>query len=338
VVKLASVSSPNEEFEDVHSSVASSLGDFYIDTKSVSKIYDGCIVVDELSFKLQPGEFVSILGPNGAGKTTLLEMIIGIRTPTTGDINVLRKKPEALSKTEKQNIGVLLQTHGLPAKLTVGEYLEMVAAVYRVKVLECSLMSQLGINSLLNKRLEKLSGGQLRKVSIFSALFSSPALMILDEPTASLDPHARLAVWRELKKMCSSGSESQASSVLLSTHDMREATELSDRVLIMDAGRIVAQGSPEELIQKYCSDKLVRVCILDNTNFMNRVKEVDSVLQPKIFSEYSVDGPYAVFDASTFEQSVELIGSEFFMLKTQSFHQPTLEDVFVYVTKGGSYD
>ncbi|MFV8906625.1 ABC transporter ATP-binding protein [Serratia fonticola] len=296
----------------------------------VIKSYGNHQVIKEISFTVHPGEFICLLGPNGAGKTTLLEMILGIRTVDKGMISVLGQQSSQLDQKMRARMGVVLQSQGLPVKLKVSEYLKLIVTAYNIHAKKSDLSEKLDIDQLWNTKIGQLSGGQLRKVVVYAALLSKPELLIMDEPTSSLDPYARLCVWNDLKRLCLQST--RPSAVLLSSHDMREATELSDKVLIVHQGSIVAQGTPKQLINEHCPKHQISVPIKNMDLFKDKLSTIDDVLRPSLISELSVDGAHVVYTKDRLAQVTKLIGNDSFAIERQREYMPTLEDVFIAVT------
>ncbi len=299
---------------------------------SVSKSYEENVVVDELSFSLSPGEFVAILGPNGAGKTTLLEMSVGLRRPTSGLIRIFNHAAHRLRCPEKRRLGIVLQSQGFPTLLTVDEYLHMIAAAYQIPRIESELLESLNIDKILGKRIGDLSGGQIRRIAIFAAIFPKPELLVLDEPTSSLDPSTRLVVWRELRKMCRDMKRPCA--VILSSHDMHEAAELSDEVLIIRQGRLCTRGSPSELIAMHGHKGKVRIPIRNEVKFRYRFNALPEDLVPEIVAHYPNEGACAIFDQCQLSALLKTPVVEDLDLDRLSTQKATLEDVFVRLTCG----
>src|SRR6266704_494467 len=210
--------------------------------ENFTKSYGSNRVVDKLQFTVQRGEIFALLGPNGAGKTTTIETLEGYRKPDNGRVRVLGLDPIRESQKLKPQIGVMLQQDGLYQGLTARELLHLFAGYYRQPQNIDSLLERVGLNTANKTRCRRLSGGQKRRLALAVALVGNPILVFLDEPTAGMDPQARLATWeiiRDLKR--------QGATVLLTTHLMDEAERLADRVAIIDHGRLIALDTPAQM-------------------------------------------------------------------------------------------
>ena len=209
------------------------------------KTYGSVTAVDSISFKVEEGEVFGLLGPNGAGKTTTVEMIEGIRPIDSGKVRALnvdvRKNPHKL----KEMIGVQLQEGSFYDLLTVWETLDLLSSFYkRSRNLE-KLIALTGLEEKKKALVGKLSGGQKQRLSLAAALICDPLLLFLDEPTTGLDPQARRHTWRLIQQMNREGK-----TILLTTHYMEEAERLCNRVAILDYGKIIALGTPGNLIKQ----------------------------------------------------------------------------------------
>ena len=213
-----------------------------VDVRGLHKSYGSTVAVDDVSLQVDEGEIVGILGPNGAGKTTTVECVEGLRAPDRGQISVLGLDPRRDRAALTQQLGVQLQDSQLPERLRVGEALELYSSFYRTPADWRQLADQLGLSGLRDRRYGKLSGGQRQRLSIALALVGSPRVAVLDELTTGLDPQARRDTWALIEGVRDSGV-----TILLVTHFMEEAERLCDRVVLIDAGRVVATGSPAEL-------------------------------------------------------------------------------------------
>jgi ABC-2 type transport system ATP-binding protein len=198
-----------------------------------------------VTFEITRGEIFGLLGPNGAGKTTALECILGLRRPDSGSIEIEGVDAVALPLEAKQRVGALLQAATLQDKITPRRVLGLFASFYREAAEVESLIERFGLKEKSNSAFDTLSGGQRQRLFLALAFVNNPGLLILDEPTAGLDPMSR----RDLHALIA-GMRDSGRTVLLSTHDLGEAQLLCDRVGIIDRGRIVALGRPDDLIAK----------------------------------------------------------------------------------------
>jgi ABC-2 type transport system ATP-binding protein len=214
-----------------------------IEVTELTKRYGNRVAVDGVSFTVERGEIFGILGTNGAGKTTTVECLQGLRTADAGTISVLGLDPARDRDELRRRVGVQLQESRLPEKLRVREVLELFASFYRDPADVDSLLRRLSLEEHQRTYFGRLSGGLKQRVSIALALIGEPEVAILDELTTGLDPHARRDTWKLVEGVRESGV-----TVLLVTHFMDEAERLCDRVAVFDAGRVVATGTPAELL------------------------------------------------------------------------------------------
>ncbi len=234
-----------------------------IAVENFSKSYGANRVVNNLSFTVQHGEVFALLGPNGAGKTTTVETLEGYRKPDQGTIRVLGLDPIRESANLKPQIGVMLQQDGLYPALTAREVLSLFAGYYAHPQGVDALLEKVGLTTAAKTRCRRLSGGQKRRLALAVALVGNPSLIFMDEPTAGMDPQARLTTWeivRELKQ--------QGVTILLTTHLMDEAERLADRVAIIDHGQLIALDTPGNLtgVQNATVIRFVAVAGLDCTH------------------------------------------------------------------------
>lgn len=213
-----------------------------IHVESVSKSFGPTAAVRGVSFAAERGQVLALLGPNGAGKTTTTEMCEGFLRPDSGEVRVLGLDPVADSARLRPRIGVMLQGGGAYPGAQAGEMLSLVAA-YSADPLDPGwLLTTLGLDQVRRTPYRRLSGGQQQRLALACALVNRPELVFLDEPTAGMDAHARLLVWELISALRADGV-----SVLLTTHQLAEAEQLADWLLIMDHGQIVASGTPADL-------------------------------------------------------------------------------------------
>jgi len=207
-----------------------------------SKSYGSMRVVDNVQFTVHRGEVFALLGPNGAGKTTTVETLEGYRTPDQGVIRVLGRDPIREAAALKPHIGVMLQQDGLYPALTAREVLRLFSGYYEHTQDVDALLERVGLATAAKTRCRRLSGGQKRRLALAVALVGNPSLVFMDEPTAGMDPQARLATWEIIRDLKRNGA-----TVLLTTHLMDEAERLADRVAIIDHGRLIALDTPSNL-------------------------------------------------------------------------------------------
>jgi len=236
------------------------INNIVINIEGLTKTYDKFTAVDEISFTVNEGEVFALLGPNGAGKTTTVEIIECLKTPDKGKVEIfgIDLKDKKKQNDVKRRIGVMPQNFNAFDWLTVKENLEYFKDLYSSKISTDELINRVGLGEKMNSMYKTLSGGTKQRVGIAISLINEPELLFLDEPTAGLDPQARRETWNLIRKL-----KEQGKTIFLTTHYMEEAQELSDRILIIIEGKIVAGGSPNELIENYGGNKSV---ILKNCN------------------------------------------------------------------------
>jgi ABC-2 type transport system ATP-binding protein len=204
---------------------------------------------------VHPGEIVGVLGPNGAGKTTLIEILEGLRQPDAGSAEILGVPlgdPQRL-KEQRHRMGISLQHSVLPPALTVQELLVFQRTLFDSPIETAALIEEVALTEKRDTRIGQLSGGQQQRVAVAMALAGDPEIMFLDEPTSQLDPQARRAVWEALERQ----RERRNAAIIITTHQMEEAQRLCRRVVILDRGRIIESGTPGELIQRHCSQRII---------------------------------------------------------------------------------
>src|ERR1700683_3148332 len=230
-----------------------------IQVSSVRKTYGSTVAVDEVSFEVNHGEIFGLIGPNGAGKTTTMECIEGLRKPDRGTISVLGLDPFSDVYELQERIGVQLQQAQLQKRIKVWEAVDLWASLYQKKAIDGErLLEQLGLVEKRNAWFMTLSGGQKQRLFIALALINDPDVVFLDELTTGLDPQARRAIWDLVR-----GIRERGKTVFLTTHLMEEAERLCDRVAIIEHGKIIDIGSPDELVRRHCP---VRTVVLATGN------------------------------------------------------------------------
>ncbi len=298
-----------------------------IQVKQLKKRYDGFYAVNGVSFEVQRGEIFGLLGPNGAGKTTTIEMLVGLRKPDEG--TALVAGYDVLKETEhiKKAIGIQLQSTSLFDLLKVKETLEMYASFYPSHVPIQPLMEEMLLTEKQNSLVKELSGGQKQRLAIALAMVHDPEVIFLDEPTTGLDPQARRTLWEIVLNLKNKGK-----TVLLSTHYMDEAYVLSDRIGIMDRGKLIALDSPKNLIQSINAESAVEFkttqTYTEHTfEGLRGVKKV--VINQQFVTLYTNQLQETLIDFLQFtsDQSIS-----FSALQTRT---ATLEDVFLHMTGRG---
>jgi len=297
--------------------------DYAIEVEGLTKIYGDLEAVDNISFKVKKGEVFAFLGPNGAGKTTTVEMIEGIRNPTSGKIKVLGYDISKTTKEIKERIGVLPQEFISFERLTVKETLLYFSRLYKKRADIEQIIDLIDLRDKKNAQYHTLSGGLKQRVGVAIALVNDPDIVFLDEPTTGLDPRARRDVWNAI-----AGLKNQGKTVFLTTHYMEEAEYLADHIAIIHKGKIVAEGTLEELINKYGekSKLLIKGC---------KTKEVMEVLQKTGYDEMQARNETVEVKIKKREAVIDIL----FHLREKNLYyreidikHSDLEDVFLNLT------
>ncbi len=219
------------------------------EVKDLVKTYGPHRAVDGISFSAYAGQCLGLLGPNGAGKSTTIEVMEGISTPTAGTV---RYRSRPLDEDFRQSVGVMFQSTALPDFIRVGEVLQMFSRLYHRSCDIDKLIKRCGISDFLNQPTHKLSGGQRQRLLLAIALINDPEIIFLDEPTTGLDPSARHNLWQIIAEAKNDGK-----TIILTTHYMEEAHMLCDSIVLMNRGKIVAQGSPRQLLDEQFSTSVL---------------------------------------------------------------------------------
>ncbi len=230
------------------------IGVAQIEVDSLTKSYGSLKAVDQVSFSVNKGEVFSLLGPNGAGKTTIVEILEGLRNRDSGEVRVLGIDPWKDGSTIHKRIGVIPQGFMFLPYITPKEAIRYYSNLFSVKVDVDEILRKVILEDSANTYFMRLSGGQRQKIGLALSLVNNPELVFFDEPTTGLDPQARRAVWEVIRNL-----KKEQISVLLTTHYLEEAEELADRIAIMNRGKIIASGTPPEIIEKYGSGEKLRV-------------------------------------------------------------------------------
>ncbi|HXT50124.1 MAG TPA: ABC transporter ATP-binding protein [Thermoanaerobaculia bacterium] len=295
------------------------------------KHYGDVKAVDGIDLEVPRGICFGLLGPNGAGKTTTLEMVEGLTTPTAGRIELFgRSWGEGHDRELRRRLGVQLQETRLPEKLTVTDLLRLFRSFYPGGRSVEDAIRVVQLEEKRDARVEKLSGGQKQRLSLACALVGDPELLFLDEPTTGLDPQARLKIWEIVDDFRRAGG-----TVLLTTHYMDEAAHLCEQLVILDHGKVIAAGTPAELVASLGAEQILELILAgsDGEPLLDQIGSlpgVRSVLPRSGQLVLSVSEIGAALPALL--QLLELEGLKIESLTT---HQATLEDVFVKLTGRG---
>jgi len=295
-----------------------------IRVRGLHKRYGETHAVDGVSFEVPAGTVFGLLGPNGAGKTTTVEVLEGLRAPDSGEVRVLGIDAVHRPDDLKERIGVSLQTAALYPRLTVVEVLELFRSFYRRGREAAELIGLMDLGEKRNTRTADLSGGQRQRLSVALALVNDPELVFLDEPTTGMDPAARRALWDIILTLKAAGK-----TVLLTTHYLEEAEVLCDRVAIMDHGRILEEGTVDELVSRRFKERAVRFDAIEGLG------DAQLTTMPGVTSVKHEDGEMLVYTrdvAGTIGavlDAAEALGVEPANLGVR---RATLEDVFLDLT------
>lgn len=294
-----------------------------VEVNSLIKDYNGLRAVDGVSFNVYAGEVFAFLGPNGAGKTTTVEILECIRSLTAGTARVcgFDVNNSGDVKEIKKRVGVLPQDFSALDKLTVKENIAFIGEMYEKHLNVDEVINLLDLEDKTNAKFENLSGGLKQRVGIAAALVSDPELIFLDEPTTGLDPKARRDVWSVIANLRKLGK-----TIFLTTHYMEEAQVLADRIAIIDKGKIVAIGQPQELISKHGG---LKVLLIRNCD-----KSIEAQLK-KNFSQVSLDYDNTLrikIDNVTELWHILDFLTKMNICKDIEIETPTIEDVFLKIT------
>jgi ABC-2 type transport system ATP-binding protein len=289
------------------------------------KAYGDVVAVDGLDLEVRPGECFGLLGPNGAGKTTTIEICEGLTEPDSGEVVILGQRWGSDDQSLRSLLGISLQETQFSEKLTVSETVQLFRSFYPRGPRPTEVIDLVQLGEKAGARVGQLSGGQRQRLALACALVGDPELLFLDEPTTGLDPQSRRQLWDLIERFRAGGR-----SILLTTHYMEEAERLCDRVAIVDHGRIIAQGTPRELIASLGAEHVLEFAALGDGS-------VDAEALAAVLGEAPVrqDGVWHLRVSELHEAMPALLselrrqGAELSELRTRS---ASLEDVFVTLT------
>jgi len=298
-----------------------------VEARALTKRFGGFVAVDGIDFAIEQGEAFGFLGPNGAGKTSTMRMISCVSPRSGGDLRVLGMDPETDGSRIRARLGVVPQEDNLDTELTVwdnmvvyGRYFDLPRPLIRERAAE--LLDFVQLTDRRNSKVDPLSGGMKRRLTVARGLINQPELLLLDEPTTGLDPQARHLLWDRLYGLKRSGV-----TLVLTTHYMDEAEQLCDRLVIMDQARIVAEGSPRALIERYVTREVVEVRLdlaTEPTTAAEQMRPLGDRVEPLADRVliYTHDG-----DAIAHKVSNDGFGAASVLVRRAS-----LEDVFLILT------
>ena len=298
--------------------------DLAVRCRGLVKKYDEVVAVDGLDLDVRVGECFGLLGPNGAGKTTTVEILEGLLEPTAGEVEVLGMRWRADERALRERLGISLQETHLPDKLTVAEVVTLFGSFFDRGRPVDEVLEQVSLSDKRRSWTEKLSGGQKQRLAVATALVSDPELLFLDEPTTGLDPQSRRQLWEVVL-----GFKKRGRTVLITTHYMDEAERLCDRVAVVDRGKVIALGTPAELIASLGGQQVIaaqldgaladgELTALPGVHRLSRAGGVVSLAVEKLHQ--------------TLPALLALAQARGAALTQLSTHQATLEDVFVNLT------
>jgi ABC-2 type transport system ATP-binding protein len=294
---------------------------------NLRKTYDGKVeAVAGLDLEIQAGECFGLLGPNGAGKTTTIEILEGLLEPTSGDVEIFGKTWDKHAQELRELIGISLQETRLGEKLSVRETIDLFASFYENPRRPEEVLEDMALTEKADAWVGKLSGGQKQRLAVATALVGNPKLLFLDEPTTGLDPQSRRQLWDIIRVF-----QQRGGTVLLTTHYMDEAEKLCDRLSIVDHGKIIASGTPRELIERTCGTQMIEFVTSNGyavaKEEWRKLPGVEAVHQNDGLTVLNAREPHATIPALL--AAIEQRGLQLDHLTTR---QASLEDVFVQLT------
>lgn len=308
--------------------------DFVIETNGLTKKFDGLTAVEDLSLKIHKGEIFGFLGPNGAGKTTSIRMMVGLLKPTSGEVNLNMEEP----KSFKEGIGICPQEIVLWEDLTAYENVHFMGRMYEVPERTLAnrvdrLLDDLQLTDRRDSLASDLSGGMKRRLNLGMSLVHEPRIVVLDEPSAGLDPQSRLSLWEFIRRLRADAN----TSIILTTHLMEEADRLSDRVGIIDHGKLLVVDTPENLKKSVGEGDSLSIELSDkkaNEEALEKIREAGDVLEGSVVGDrLLVRALDAIGQMGKFTRALE--DSGFDVLDVSVSRTNTLEDVFIHLTGRG---
>ncbi len=296
-----------------------------LEVKDLTKKYGKFTAVDRINFSINKGEIFGLLGPNGAGKTTTVEMIVGLRKPDGGSVNVLGLDASSSLFKIKELIGVQLQSTSLYNKIKVKEAIDLFGSYYTKSIESEKILGLVSLHEKKNAYYATLSGGQKQRLALALALVNDPQIIFLDEPTTGLDPQARRNVWKIIEDL-----KKQAKTIILTTHYIEEAERLCHRVAIIDKGKIIAMDTPNNLILNAGLDSTVEFESVDHISddILKELKELGKMNKNE-------NGKYIVYTKKpslALKELALLAEKNNINIDNINTRRATLEDVFISIT------
>lgn len=284
-----------------------------LEARNLVKRYPGVVAVDDLSFDVSEGICFGLLGPNGAGKTTTVEIIEGVTQATSGEVWYFG---EPAGERFREEAGIQFQNTALQDHVTVKETLQMFRSLYDRKADLDTIIEQCSLQELLDRDNRKLSGGQRQRLFLAVALVNRPRIIFLDEPTTGLDPQARRNFWELVQKI-----QSEGATIIMTTHYMDEAQILCNEIAIMDAGKIIAQGSPDELLRKQYEGLIIEMPVEDITGDLSSIEH-------RLIETLGI----IEINSNDVSASITALSAQATNLNRIKIRQPNLEDLFLDLT------
>ncbi len=298
-----------------------------IHCQGLVKRYEDVVAVDGLNLRVEAGECFGLLGPNGAGKTTTIEILEGLLTPDAGEVEILGLRWDRHERELRERLGIQLQETQLNDKLSVEEIVRLFRSFYRKGRSVDEVLQLVELESKRKSWFTKLSGGQKQRLALACALVGDPDLLFLDEPTTGLDPQSRRQLWTLAEQFKAGGG-----TILITTHYMDEAEILCDRIAIVDKGKVIALGTPRELIRSLGAEHVVEFAMSDS-----RATPAEDVLR-RLPGVHDVRHNTDTWSLTTSEihlavpALLDVLGEQRSRLSHLTTHSATLEDVFVSLT------
>jgi ABC-2 type transport system ATP-binding protein len=298
-----------------------------IDVRGLRKNYGSVAAVDGIDFHVAEGEVYALLGENGAGKSTTVEILEGHRRADSGAVAVLGVDPATAGREFRDRIGIVLQSSGVESEFTVREVIELYGSCYRSPRSVADVVGLVGLDDKVDARIGSLSGGQRRRVDLALGIVGRPELLFLDEPTTGFDPAARRRSWDLIESLGGDGT-----TVLLTTHYLDEAEHLADRVGVLAHGRLIAEGTPEQLINRHSGIVVSfaipeSVAVSDASTLFGELLGADVRVSGRL-AEATIEHPTSAVHRLTgwaLESGLEL--------ESLGVHRASLEDVYLTLTE-----